>query len=228
MSFDNTCRRLAEQFPEDFASWLLGRPIPLTVLDPTELSLEPIRADSVMILEGETDILHIEFQTDPKADMPMRLADYRLRLHRKFPTRTIHQVVIYLRQTSSERVYQDYFEIAGMYAEYRVIRIWEIPIEELLKYRGLLPFAALGKTDHPEQVLRRSVRAMGRIPATSQQHEALGAAYILAGLRLEVTMIARIIRRDVMRFWTKAGKRAGKRAGKKAGKRAGRRAGKQW
>jgi predicted transposase YdaD len=66
MSFDSTCRRLAEQFPEDFASWLLGRPIDSTVLNPTELSLEPIRADNVMLLEGESDILHIEWQTDPK------------------------------------------------------------------------------------------------------------------------------------------------------------------
>ena len=45
MSFDSTCRRLAEQFPEDFASWLLGRRINSVILDPTELSLEAIRAD---------------------------------------------------------------------------------------------------------------------------------------------------------------------------------------
>jgi predicted transposase YdaD len=25
MSFDSTCRRLAEQFPQDFVSWLLGK-----------------------------------------------------------------------------------------------------------------------------------------------------------------------------------------------------------
>jgi predicted transposase YdaD len=30
MSFDSTCRRLAEMFPADFATWLLGRPIALT------------------------------------------------------------------------------------------------------------------------------------------------------------------------------------------------------
>jgi predicted transposase YdaD len=62
MSFDSTCRRLAEQFPEDFATWLMGRPIEFTVLDPTELSLEPIRADSLILLQGDEEILHIEFQ----------------------------------------------------------------------------------------------------------------------------------------------------------------------
>jgi predicted transposase/invertase (TIGR01784 family) len=197
MSFDSTCRRLAEQFPEDFASWLLGRPITLTTLDPTELSLEPIRADSLILLRGEREILHIEFQTDPKIDIPTRMADYRLRIHRKFPDHTIHQVVIYLRETNSPRVFQDYFDIPGMYAEYRVIRIWEVPTSELLSAPGLLPFASLGRTTDPAQTLWESVRAMGAIPA-DLQHEALGAAYILSGLRLDIEMISQIIRRDVM------------------------------
>jgi predicted transposase/invertase (TIGR01784 family) len=199
MSFDSTCRRLAEQFPEDFATWLMGRPIEFTVLDPTELSLEPIRADSLILLQGDEEILHIEFQTDPTADMPMRLADYRLRLYRKFPNRIIHQVVIYLRYTTSDRVHQEYFEIAGMYAEFRVIRIWEVPLEELLQYRGLLPFAALGKSDDPEKALRQSVRQMKLISDESEQHETIGAAYVLSGLILGVGIISRIIRRDVMR-----------------------------
>jgi predicted transposase YdaD len=41
MSFDTTCRRLAKIFPQDFARWLLGYPVPLTELKPTELSMEP-------------------------------------------------------------------------------------------------------------------------------------------------------------------------------------------
>jgi predicted transposase YdaD len=39
--FDNTCKFLAENFPSDFATWLLGKPITLTKLSPKELSLEP-------------------------------------------------------------------------------------------------------------------------------------------------------------------------------------------
>lgn len=198
MSFDSTCRRLAEQFPQDFASWILGKQVSLTILDPTELSLEPIRADSLILLQGDDEILHIEFQVDPKKVVPFRLADYRLRLHRKLPQLTIRQIVIYLRQTNSPRVYQDTFEIAGMRAEFEIIRIWEVPAEELLKFRGLLPFAALGKTDDPEQTLRDSVQAMKLIPDENQLHEALGAAYILSGLRLKPEVISQIIRRDVM------------------------------
>ena len=50
--FDNTCKFLAETFPSDFATWLLGEAILLTKLEPTELSLKPIRADSVIFLES--------------------------------------------------------------------------------------------------------------------------------------------------------------------------------
>jgi predicted transposase YdaD len=44
--FDNVCRFLAESFSADFATWLLGESIALTQLSPSELSLEPIRADA--------------------------------------------------------------------------------------------------------------------------------------------------------------------------------------
>jgi hypothetical protein len=36
----------------------------LTEIKPSELSLEPIRADGLIFLESEELILHIEFQTD--------------------------------------------------------------------------------------------------------------------------------------------------------------------
>ncbi|MFM7440823.1 MAG: hypothetical protein ACKO2V_19865 [Snowella sp.] len=38
--FDNLCKFLAENFSEDYATWLLGRSVSLTKLSPTELSLE--------------------------------------------------------------------------------------------------------------------------------------------------------------------------------------------
>ena len=82
---DNICKFLAESFSSDFASWILGEAITFTKLEPSELSTEPIRADSVIFLESSEIILHIEFQTDPNKNIPFRMADYRLRLYRKFP-----------------------------------------------------------------------------------------------------------------------------------------------
>jgi predicted transposase/invertase (TIGR01784 family) len=77
-----------ETFPTDYATWLLGRPIALTKLEPSELSLEPIRADSLIFLEGEDVILHIESQTQPQEELFFRLLDYRVRLYRRSPPQT--------------------------------------------------------------------------------------------------------------------------------------------
>ncbi len=93
---DNISKFLIEQYSTDFAAWLLGESITLTTVNPGELNVEPIRADSVMLLQSRNVILHTEFQTVSDSTMPFRMADYYLRLKRKFPARTIQQVVIYV------------------------------------------------------------------------------------------------------------------------------------
>ena len=125
--FDPTCKFLAESFPADFAAWLLGEPITLTKLSPTELSLEPIRADSLILLGSEEVVLHAEFRTDPDLLMGFRMADYHLRVYRRFPRKQMRQVVIYLSPTSSELVHQTVFETTKMRHEFEVIRLWEQP-----------------------------------------------------------------------------------------------------
>ncbi len=61
--YDNICKFLAEEFTEDIATWLLGYPVALTELSPTELAVEPIRADSLILLASESLVLHLEFHT---------------------------------------------------------------------------------------------------------------------------------------------------------------------
>jgi len=123
--FDNCCKFLAENFSEDYATWLLGRPVTLTKLSPTELSLEPIRADSLILEQSEDLVLHLEFQTEPDETMGFRMLDYRVRVYRRFPLKTMHQVVIYLKRTKSALVYQDSFQLGATTHHYRVIRLWE-------------------------------------------------------------------------------------------------------
>ncbi len=72
--FDNICKFIAENFSDDLATWLLGSPLSLTVLDPTELQLDPIRADSLIFLQSEQLILHTEFQTDPDSKIARTLS----------------------------------------------------------------------------------------------------------------------------------------------------------
>jgi predicted transposase/invertase (TIGR01784 family) len=196
--FDPTCKFLAESFPADFATWLLGEPVTLTKLEPTELLLEPIRADSLILLKSDRLILQIEFQTEPDPTMSFRMADYRLRLHRRFPDQEIRQIVIYLNPTGSDLVYQTVFEIPGIRAEFDVIRIWEQPTQPFLESTGLLPLAVLTKTPDKAQTLRQVAAKVDAIPEKRVQVNVAASAGILAGLLLKRDFINQVLRRDIM------------------------------
>lgn len=83
--YDNVCKFLAENYSRDFAQWLLGESIELTQLSPSELMVEPIRADALILLESQDTVLHLEFQTQPDPEIPFRMVDYRLRIYRRYP-----------------------------------------------------------------------------------------------------------------------------------------------
>ncbi|BDM83306.1 Rpn family recombination-promoting nuclease/putative transposase [Acaryochloris marina] len=196
--FDTTCKFLAESFSSDFASWLLGEPIPLTELSPSELSLEPIRADALILLASEEYILHVEFQTEPDSDMPYRMADYRLRVYRRFPQKQMKQVVIYLTPSSSDYVYQTAFEIPGTRHEFEVIRLWEQPTQLFLESTGLLPLAILTNTPDQAQTLRQVAERIDAVPEPRVQSNVAASTGILAGLTLEKDFINKVLRKEIM------------------------------
>jgi predicted transposase/invertase (TIGR01784 family) len=196
--YDDTCRFLAENFSADFASWLLGEPVTLTEIQPSELFLDPIRADALILLESNSSVLHVEFQTLPKNDVPFRVLDYRVRMYRKDPAKPMRQVVIYLKQTSSELVYQTSFTMERTRHEFDVIRLWEQPASLFLQYPGLIPFAVLGQSEDAEETLRQAAQRVDQIADPATQANLMAASGILAGLKLEDGVVYRILRRDIM------------------------------
>ena len=199
MSFDNTCKFLAETFPSDFASWLLGKPINLTKLEPSELLLEPIRADSVIFLESAELILHIEFQTEPNKNIPFRMADYRLRLYRKFPEKQIHQVVIYLTPSQSTLVNETTFTIGELNHSFNVLRLWEQSTEIFQQYQGLLPFAVLSNTSDPEETLKQVAKQIENIADKTTQSNVAASTAIISGIALNKEIIRRLLRSEIMK-----------------------------
>lgn len=196
--YDDTCRYLAEHFSADFASWLLGKSVTLTEIQPSELSLDPIRADALILLESDESVLHLEFQTLPKNNIPFRILDYRVRMYRKNPAKPMRQVVIYLKQTSSELAYQTSFTMERTRHEFEDIRLWEQPATLFLQYPGLIPFAVLGQSADAEETLRQAAQRMDQIADPTTQANLMAASGILAGLKLEQDMIYRLLRRDIM------------------------------
>lgn len=86
MSFDNLCKLLSQKHPDRFAAWILGEPQPSVTVLKTELSIEPIRADAVTLLQTQERILHLEFQVKLESDppLPLRMLDYWVRLYRLY------------------------------------------------------------------------------------------------------------------------------------------------
>ncbi|ACB54563.1 hypothetical protein cce_5217 [Crocosphaera subtropica ATCC 51142] len=197
--YDSTCKFIAANFKRDIATWLLGKPMELTELKPSELSLEPIRADSLIFLESEDLVLHIEFQTDPDEDIPFRMLDYRLRVHRRYPDKEMHQVVIYLRPNRSSLVYQNVFELSGTRHEFRIIRMWEMPYEPLLEAPGLLPFAVLSLESDREMVLGKVARQIDEISDRTSKSNIAASTALLAGLLLDKDTINKLLREDIMK-----------------------------
>lgn len=196
--YDDTCRFLAENFSADFASWLLGESIALTEIKPSELSLEPIRADALILLESDESVLHLEFQTRPKRDIPFRMLDYRVRVYRRYPDKVMRQVVIYLQPTGSEQVQQTSFTLERTRHEFDVIRLWEQPATLFFQYPGLIPFASLGQNADSEETVRQVAQIVNQISDPITQANLIAASAILAGLKLEEEVIYRLLRRDIM------------------------------
>lgn len=130
--YDSTCKFIATEFSEDIASWLLGQRISLTELKPSELSVEPIRADSVIF----------------------------------------------------------YFQ---------VIRLWEIPSESFLQYKGLLPFAVLSQTENKENILRQVANKIEEVEVKRQKSNLVASTAILAGLVLNKDTIKLLFKDDIMK-----------------------------
>jgi len=197
--FDHVCKFLAESFPEDYATWLLGRSVKLTKLSPTELSLEPIRADSLILEQSEDLVLHLEFQTEPDKTMGFRMLDYRVRVYRRFPTKTMHQFVIYLKPTKSALVYQDSFQLGETNHRYQVIRLWEQSSDLFLKSQGLLPLAVLTQTSDPTLKFREVAAVLETITDNQVKANLMTASSVFGGLILKPELIKTILRSEIMK-----------------------------
>ena len=194
---DTLCKRLAEEYPEQFAEWLFGATGKVKV-DKTELSREPIRADSVIFSHEENETLHAEFQTTMKSEVPvpLRFLDYYVGFKRKNSSRRVRQVLVVLKPTD-EKIpdrYEDERTVHG----YDVVLVWKQNPARLLKYEGLLPLATLCHAESPEKLLGDVAARIDRIKSRDRRREALNWSRVLAGLRYDKSLIYQILKESDM------------------------------
>ncbi|MBE9251590.1 Rpn family recombination-promoting nuclease/putative transposase [Dolichospermum sp. LEGE 00240] len=199
MSFDNVCKILAEKYPLDFANWLLPETVEKIKVLKTELSIEPIRADSVILLQTKNRILHLEFQTRTKSEtpIPLRMLDYFVRLVRQYHL-PVTQVVIFLQETTNEIAFTEAYIDEMTTHHYRVIRMWEQDSALFLNNPALLPLAPLTKTNSAPELLSQVAREIAKITDVPARQNTAAYTEILAGLRFEKNLIRQLLSEDIM------------------------------
>ncbi|WP_392478146.1 Rpn family recombination-promoting nuclease/putative transposase [Nostoc sp. C110] len=200
MSYDNACKYLAEQYPADFVRWLLGVEVQQIEVLKTELTLEPIRADSVTFLQAANQILHIEFQTLAKSNpaLNFRMLDYSVRLKRQYRCPVV-QVLIFLQETTNEMAFTEEYRDNTTIHQYQVVRLWEQDSTLFLVNPALLPLASLTRTDSPQSLLAQVAEQVATIPDREERQNIAGCVEILAGLRFDKDFVRQFLREDIMR-----------------------------
>jgi predicted transposase YdaD len=194
---DNLCKRLAEKYPAQFARWLFGASGKVKV-EKTELSREPIRADSVIFSHAERETLHAEFQTTMKSKVPvpLRMLDYYVGLKRQDPNRRVRQALVVLKPTDEE--IPDRYEDERTVHGYDVIEVWKLDPAVLLEHEGLAPLATLCRTESGEELLGKVAERIGRIKSRERRREALNWSRLLAGLRYDKSLIYKTLKESDM------------------------------
>ena len=199
MPFDNLCKLLSEKYSDRFASWVLGKPQQSVEVLKTELSIEPIRADSVTFLQLQGRLLHLEFQTKLESNppLPLRMIDYWVRLYRLYRL-PISQIIVLLLPPSEDTVIETAFIVENTRHEYQVLRLWEQEPELFLNDPALLPLATLAATTDSEALLRETAQRVSQLEVERKQ-EVSTYTQILAGLKFEKALIQKIFREGMMR-----------------------------
>ncbi len=153
--FDTISKHLIQKYPNDFASFTLGRGDVevLAVIDTEQYTVETRQTDSLIRvrIDDEEVLVHNEFQTTDSTNppMPRRMAGYigRAIEHHGLP---IFSNVIYLRPNAGQNdpgYHIQEFPIYEITIRYRVIRLIEIEGERVLEsgQSGLIPFTPLMK-----------------------------------------------------------------------------------
>lgn len=200
VSYDNACKYLAEQYPAEFVRWLLGIEVQEIEVLKTELTLEPIRADSVTFLQAANQILHIEFQTLAKSNpaLNFRMLDYSVRLKRQYRCSVV-QVLIFLQETTNEIAFTEEYRDNTTIHQYQVVRLWEQDSTLFLVNPALLPLASLTRTDSPQTLLAQVAEQVATIPDREERQNIAGCVEILAGLRFDKNLVRQFLREDIMK-----------------------------
>jgi predicted transposase/invertase (TIGR01784 family) len=178
------------------AGWLDPRAAELPADDIVERSTAftaPVVHADLLFTAGPARLMHVEYETRPRADLARRMFEYRARIMMHHPDAQFTQYVIVLGDGVVKG--HDDLERFGFMLDLRVIYLRERDPEEFLSSPELAPLAVLARGSRA--VRERSLAAAFRLLKNSSHPRVIDlrlSAELLAGIRLDRPTIDRIAR----------------------------------
>lgn len=190
--FDPTVKTLVETSPEDWPV-LANLPTGPTEVIDADIATVSGAGDKVLRVRAvPTYLLHLEFQSGhDSADLPedMHLRSALLRKRHRMPVRS---VAVILRPEADSPTLTGLWQVGFSGEEpydrfrYRVIRVWQLPPDQLLEGGvGTLPLAPISAVTEAElpDIIHRMERRLGSRPLRKFAEATWAATFILLGLR---------------------------------------------
>ena len=184
--WDDAIKRLFREHPQDFVSWLVKDAIYDGAVS-GELKNRTRRADILVnIVQRETQkagLLHAEIQSKDDENIIGRLQEYNLMSTLTY-RKPVISFLILLRPMpgapGSPVITALFDEIEIWRFHYVVIRLWDIPADELLRSGliGLLPLVPLTKGGTEQETLLTTVTEL----AAAKEYDLLALAKVIASL----------------------------------------------
>lgn len=199
--FDATTKQLVAIQPEAWLGYLGLSGAPVEVIE-ADLATVTAEADQVLRVAAPVPYLaHLEFQASYDPAMGRRLLRYNVLLHYRHGL-PVHSVVLLLRPQAdgpamTGRVGYAAGDDLSLHFRYRVLRVWEKDVGEILSGgRATLPLAPLAavSADALPGVVREMEARIEREAPPAEAGMLWTATYVLMGLRYPEAFTAQLLK----------------------------------
>jgi len=151
-----------QKIPEKFILFLTGKK-GIKILDNTFPTVKERKADLTIELE-DGSIFHLELQTYPDKQMPIRMLEYFVLLMQKYPDREIYQMVLYVGEGTPRM--ENSINRKNLSFSYELKDIKEIHCKELMESPQLEDkiLAVLCNVEDPERYFDQLLKELLKLP----------------------------------------------------------------
>ena len=162
---DILLRDILQKIPERFVYLLTGKK-GTKILDNTFPTIKERKADLVVELEDSSisSIFHLELQTHPDKNMPLRMLEYRVLLMQKYPNREIRQMVLFVGDGAPKM--ESSINDKNLYFSYKLKDVKELSCKELMESSQMEDkiLAVLCNVENPERYFNDLFQELLKLP----------------------------------------------------------------